>query len=156
MTGTYSGALLGESLRPGAVLDGIPLTVMKIYRAALGNAEAGQPELWTVIEFEVPVGRARELAESLSRLLLTDGGWYCDFRSADEVFIVFSGRIFRYPRGDRAGPGGGIRPVCRRTCSPARPARLTSETCGRQNPPLRPQLAAGHRPAKRPAALGCA
>jgi len=104
MTDTsYSGALLGESLRPGAVLDGIPLTVMKIYRAALGNAEAGQPELWTVIEFEVPVDRARELAESLSRLLLADGGWYCDFRSADEVFVVFSGRIFRYPRGDRAG-----------------------------------------------------
>jgi hypothetical protein len=41
MTGTScSGALLGESLRPGAVLDGIPLTVTKIYRAALGNAEA--------------------------------------------------------------------------------------------------------------------
>ena len=104
MTGTsHSGALLGESLRPGAVLDGIPLTVTKIYRAALGNAEAGQPELWTVIEFEVSVDRACELAESLSRLLLADGGWYCDFRSADEVFVVFSGRIFRYPRGDRAG-----------------------------------------------------
>ena len=104
MTGTsYSGALLGESLRPDAILDGIPLTVTKIFRAALGNAEAGQPELWTVIEFEVPVDRARELAESLSRLLLADGGWYCDFRSADEVFVVFSGRIFRYPRGDRAG-----------------------------------------------------
>ena len=42
---TYSGALLGESLRPGAVLDGIPLIVTKIYRAALGNAEAGQSEL---------------------------------------------------------------------------------------------------------------
>lgn len=104
MTGTsYSGALLGESLQPGAVLDGIPLTVTKIYRAALGNAEAGQPELWTVIEFEISVDRACELAESLSRLLLADGGWYCDFRSADEVFVVFSSRIFRYPRGDRAG-----------------------------------------------------
>ena len=104
MTSTsYSGALLGESLRPGAVLDGIPLAVTKIYRAALGNAEAGQPELWTIIDFEVPADRARELAEALSRLLLADGGWYCDFRSAEEVFIVFSGRIFRYPRGDRAG-----------------------------------------------------
>ena len=103
MTGTScSGALLGESLRPGAVLDGIPLTVTKMYRAAPGNAEAGQPELWTVIEFEVSVDRACELAESLSRLLLADGGWYCDFRSAGEVFVVFSGRIFRYPRGDRA------------------------------------------------------
>ena len=102
MTSTsYSGALLAESLRPDAVLDGIPLTVTKIYRAALGNAEAGQPELWTVFEFEVPADRARELAEALSRLLL-EGSWYCDFRSADEVFVVFSGRVFRYPRGDRA------------------------------------------------------
>ena len=104
MTSTScSGALLGESLRPGAVLGGIPLAVTKIYRAAPGNAEAGQPELWTVIEFEVPADRARELAGALSRLLLTDGGWYCDFRSAEDVFVVFSGRIFRYPRGDRAG-----------------------------------------------------
>ena len=59
MTGTsYSGALLGESLRPDAVLEGIPLTATKIYRAALGEAEAGQPELWTVIEFEVPAEHA--------------------------------------------------------------------------------------------------
>ncbi len=102
MTSTsYSGALLGESLRPDAVLDGIPLVVTKIYRAALGNAAAGQPELWTIIEFEVPADRVQELAETLSRLLL-EGGWYCDFRSAEEAFVVFSGRVFRYPRGDRA------------------------------------------------------
>ena len=100
---SYSGALLAESLRPDAVLDGIPLTVTKIYRAALGDAGAGQPVLWTVIEFEVPADHAHELAEALSRLLLADGGWYCDFRSAQEVFVVFSGRIFRYPRGDRSG-----------------------------------------------------
>ena len=119
MTSTsYSGALLGESLRPDAVLEAIPLTVTKIYRAALGLAEAGQPELWTVIEFELPADRARELAETLSRLLL-EGSWYCDFRSADEVFVVFSGHIFRYPRGDRPpAPGGGVRPVRRRPGSP--------------------------------------
>ena len=100
---TYSGALLGESLRPDAVLDGIPLTVTKIYRAALGLAEAGQPKPWTIIEFELPADHAAALADTLSRLLRREGGWYCDFRSADEVFVVFSGKIFRYPRGDRAG-----------------------------------------------------
>jgi hypothetical protein len=99
---TYSGALIAESLRPDAVLEGIPLAVTKIYRAALGSAEAGQPELWTVIEFEVTADRAVGLAEALSRLLVSDGGWYCDFRAADEVFVVFAGQIFRYRRGDRA------------------------------------------------------
>ena len=103
MARTYSGALLGESLRLDAVLEGIPLTVTKIYRAALGLAEAGQPELWTIIEFELPADHAAALADTLSRLLRGEGGWYCDFRSADEVFVVFSGTIFRYLRGDRAG-----------------------------------------------------
>ncbi len=101
--GAYCGALIAESLRPAAVLDGFPLTVTKIYRADLGDAEAGQPRLWTVIEFEVPAGRAPQFAEALSRNLEDKGGWYCDFRSAEEVFVVFAGRIFRYPPGDQAG-----------------------------------------------------
>ncbi len=100
---TFSGALLGESLRPDAVLEGIPLTITKIYRAALGLAAVGQPEVWTVIEFELPADHAVPLAETLSRLLQREGGWYCDFRLADEVFVVFSGKAFRYPRGNRAG-----------------------------------------------------
>ena len=98
---TVSGALLGESLRPDAVLQGIPMKVTKIYRASLGQAGAGQPELWTVVEFEVPADHAPALAEVLSELL-AQGGWYCDFRSAEEVFVVFSGQIFRYSRGDQA------------------------------------------------------
>jgi len=103
MSSIYSGALIGESLRPAAVVEGFPLTVTKIYRAKLGNAEAGQPELWTVIEFAVAADRAPELAEALSRMLLKQGGWYCDFHSEQEVFVVFADRVFRYPHGDEAG-----------------------------------------------------
>jgi hypothetical protein len=29
--------------------------------------------------------------------------WYCDFHSEDETFVVFADRVFRYPRGDKAG-----------------------------------------------------
>jgi len=103
---TFSGALLGGSLWPDTVLEGIPLTVTKIYRAALGVAAAGQPEVWTIIEFDVPGQHAARLAETLSRLLRQEGGWYCDFRSADEVFVVFSEKIFRYSRGDRGDRAG--------------------------------------------------
>jgi hypothetical protein len=102
MSSTYSGALIGESLRPAAVVEGFPLTVTKIYRAKLGSAEAGQPELWTVIEFAVAADHAPQLAEALSRALLNQGGWYCDFRSDAEVFVVFAEGVFRYPRGDQA------------------------------------------------------
>jgi hypothetical protein len=98
---TYSGTLIGESLRPGATLEGIPLTVSKIFRVALGDAGVGQPELWTVIEFVVAADSAAGLADVLSGVLSPDGGWYCDFRSAEQVFVVFGGRVFRYPRGNR-------------------------------------------------------
>lgn len=99
--GDYYGTLLGESIRPGTALDGIPLTVTKIHRAAAGDADAGQPELWTIIEFRVAADRVTELAETLSAILSKNGGWYCDFRSRDEVVVVFHGRIFRYRRGDQ-------------------------------------------------------
>jgi hypothetical protein len=96
---TYKGVLLAESLPVDSVLDGVHLDVLRVYRAASGDVEAGQPEVWTFIEFEVPAPHAPDLAERLAEVL-DPAAWYCDFRSDDEVFVVFSGRIFRYPRGD--------------------------------------------------------
>jgi hypothetical protein len=40
---------------------------------------------------------------ALIRSLDPEGGWYCDFRSIDETFVVLAGRAFRYLRGDAAG-----------------------------------------------------
>ena len=44
---SYSGDLLGQGLQRDAALEGIPLQVKKIYRAALGNVEAGQQDIET-------------------------------------------------------------------------------------------------------------
>jgi hypothetical protein len=90
-------------LRVGSVLDGVELTVHKISRADVGDVDAGQPLTWTFLDFEAPDERREQLAEALSAALVPAGGWYCDFRNADETFVVFSGRIFRYPRGDPRG-----------------------------------------------------
>ena len=80
----------------------MPLTVTKISRADVGDVDAGQPRTWTFVHFEAPDACTDALAELLSRVLDDAGGWYCDFRDADTTFVVFAGRIFRYPRGDRA------------------------------------------------------
>jgi len=34
--------------------------------------------------------------------VLDQPGWYADFRSDTETFVVFPGRVFRYHRGDAA------------------------------------------------------
>jgi hypothetical protein len=96
------GTLIGESVRVGATLEGVALHVEKIFRVAVGDEPAGQPKLWTFIEFEVPDDDAPALADALSQVLEVELGWYCDFRTEAETFVVFSGRVFRYPRGDRA------------------------------------------------------
>jgi hypothetical protein len=99
---TVQGSLIGESLRVGGALEGVPLTVRKVTRADCGDEQAGQPRFWTFIDFEAPTAAAASLAEALSGVLDASLGWYCDFRSADETFVVFAGRVFRYARGDRA------------------------------------------------------
>jgi hypothetical protein len=58
---------------------------------------------WTFIEFEIPDDEAERLANGLSEVLDPAHGWYCEFRTSDETFVVFSGRQFRYRRGDRSG-----------------------------------------------------
>jgi hypothetical protein len=96
-----SGNLIGESIRVGASVD-VPLTVEKVSRVDAGDEAAGQPRVWTFIAFEVPDANAQSLAAALSQALESAGGWYCDFRTAQETFVVFAGQTFRYRRGDHA------------------------------------------------------
>jgi hypothetical protein len=97
------GTLVAESLRVDAVIEGISLLTTKLARADVGDVAAGQPLTWTLIEFEVAEDNAERLARALEAALQRRGGWYCDFRTDDETFVVFAGRTFRYPRGDRTG-----------------------------------------------------
>ena len=96
----FRGVLLGESLRPGAVVDRPDLRIRRIWRADAGDPNAGQPPAWTFLEFEVPAARAGDLAEALGGMINARGGWYCSFASDDEMIVVFAGRSFRYGRGD--------------------------------------------------------
>jgi hypothetical protein len=98
-----AGVLIAESLRTGGRLEGVTLTVRRITRDDDGDTDAGQPLTWTFIEFEAALEEADRLAAALSRALDKKLGWYCDFRSATETFVVFAERVFRYPRGDRVG-----------------------------------------------------
>jgi len=100
---TASGTLIAESLRVGSTLQGVRMAIDTIVRADCGDETAGQPRTWTLLEFRVDVDGLDTWAEKLSELLDDRLGWYCDFRTRDETFVVFSRKVFRYPRGDRTG-----------------------------------------------------
>lgn len=95
------GTLIAESLRVGTNLENLTLTMRKISRYQAQGTTPGQPDIWTVLDFEADEAHAGELAGAFAGVL--DQGWYVNFQSPAESFVVFPGRIFRYPRGEEAG-----------------------------------------------------
>ncbi|MGP4047619.1 hypothetical protein [Streptomyces sp. 2A115] len=95
-----TGVLIAESLRVGAELDSVPLRVTKLSRIAMPSAAPAQPGEWTLLDFDAPDEAAGPLAAAFADCLAAQGGWYVDFHTAEEVFVVFAGRVFRYARGD--------------------------------------------------------
>lgn len=99
-----TGALIAESLRLNVSLELPHLEVRKVTRLGpLDNVLTTQPTVWTFIEFFTADEYALTLAETLAEVLDPSLGWYCDFRTDDETFVVFSAHVFRYPRGEPAG-----------------------------------------------------
>jgi len=96
------GTLIAESLRVGTTLADLNLTVRTISRYRAGGATPDQPDIWTTLDFEADEAGARELAEAFAEVL-DQPGWYVNFQSPAESFVIFPGKIFRYPRGDAAG-----------------------------------------------------
>jgi len=97
-----NGVLIAESLRVGAVLDDPRLTITAMRRVRPGGTTDAQPAVWTLIDFAAEDSETDRLASSFADAL-DDPGWYADFRTDAETFVVYPGRIFRYPRGDSAG-----------------------------------------------------
>jgi hypothetical protein len=96
------GTLIVESHRVGANLEDLKLTIRTSSRFQAVGTTADQPHIWTTLDFEADEANAAELAQACADAL-DQPGWYVNFESAAESFVVFPGRNFRYPRGDRAG-----------------------------------------------------
>ncbi len=97
-----SGMLIVESLRVGAELDGLSLVVRKVRKLRPTSTTPDQPDIWTLVEFDVDEAGAAHLAQELAAAL-DEPGWYVDFHSSTESLVTFPGRVFRYRRGDAAG-----------------------------------------------------
>ena len=96
------GTLIAESLRVGTSLENLTLTVRKISRYRAQGTTPDQPDIWCVLDFDADEAGAADLARAFTDAL-DRTGWYVNFQSPAESFIVFPDRIFRYPRGDETG-----------------------------------------------------
>ncbi len=94
--------------------DGVEITSLGRYDVSAGTrpndvvrsedgAVAGQPTVWTFVDFVGPDDIADTVASALAAVLLSDGGWYADIDVGDDKIVVFADRVFRYRRGDPTG-----------------------------------------------------
>jgi hypothetical protein len=102
-----TGVLIAESIPPPGTVDAVPLTVHKLERVTPDNISdeqraAGISPDWTLLHVEVADEDAPRLAEQLAAVL-GDVGWYADLQTATETFVIYTGRVLRYPKGDAAG-----------------------------------------------------
>ena len=96
------GVLIAESLREGTSLSDLCLTIRKLSRWAITDAAAGQPKVWTIIEFAADDADPDKLAEQFAEALDAPG-WYVDFHTPESKYVVFPSKIIRYARGHAAG-----------------------------------------------------
>ncbi|WP_405957940.1 hypothetical protein [Streptomyces phaeochromogenes] len=97
------GVLIAESLRAGAQLTGIPLRITRLTRVEMTDPGQDQPRLWTLLDFAADELEAERLADQLASSLSSTGGWYTDFHTSRETFVVFADKVFRYARGQAEG-----------------------------------------------------
>jgi hypothetical protein len=102
-----TGTLVAESMMVGATLQGLDLTLRGIERVepqdiSAEQRAAGIPARWTLLRFDVADAKAPAFADRLAGVL-DEPGWYADLHTVDESFVVFAGRVFRYPMGDPKG-----------------------------------------------------
>ena len=95
----FRGVLIRESLVGGTVPDGVRIVDTKVVDIA--SPAPGQPATWTVLTFEVDEAAAAANAQLLADEL-APGPWYVDFNDGERSYVVFSGRVFTYVRGDTA------------------------------------------------------
>ena len=95
----FEGLLLKESLRDVSVLA--RLHVIKTETWQVANAAPGQPPVWTAIFFEESAEDADAIAAALSRALNAEG-WYVNGHTTTHAYVIFAGKVFKYPRGDTA------------------------------------------------------
>ena len=93
----YRGVLIRESLAATSVLDIV--NVVSTETVDIASPAAGQPATWTIVTFEIDDDRAAQCAQIIADEL-SPGPWYVDFNDGERSYVVFSGRVFAYERGD--------------------------------------------------------
>ncbi|OGC89069.1 hypothetical protein A3D70_01605 [Candidatus Adlerbacteria bacterium RIFCSPHIGHO2_02_FULL_54_18] len=93
----FTGTLIKESLDKEDLWDSLPLTDFET--EMLKEHAPDQPSVWHLAQLNIEDVDIKKISKELSKSL-KQGTWYVDFSDRATVYIVFAGKIFKYPKGD--------------------------------------------------------
>jgi hypothetical protein len=105
VAGVARGQLIAESLKIGERFHvrGVRLLGATRVQPPEERLRPDQPRQWTFIGFEMDDKLAPAVADALAAALDGERGWYCNFSTTTEAWVIYRGRVFHYPIGDPAG-----------------------------------------------------
>jgi hypothetical protein len=95
----FMGLLIIESLRDDIVLDSLHITRREVWNVE--EETSFQPSTWNAVWFDGKENHADEVAGLLIRFMHPE--WYCNIATERYSYVVFGGKVFKYPRGDKQG-----------------------------------------------------
>ena len=96
----FIGVVIEESLEDKNVLNEVTILSTKIEKVTERHKTPWIKQ-WTVHRVEIPMGKEREIAKSLSESLDSQHAWYADFKNDMHHFIIFRNKIFSVDRANR-------------------------------------------------------
>lgn len=93
----FKGTIIKESLSKEMLWDSLPLSDFET--EALREHAPDQPSVWHLAQLNIEDGDVEKTSQELSESL-KQGTWYVDFSDGATVYIVFLGKVFKYPKGN--------------------------------------------------------
>ncbi|MCL2407443.1 MAG: hypothetical protein FWC95_05885 [Defluviitaleaceae bacterium] len=99
----YQGCIIAESLRDTSVLAYMEITETNVYPVTERN-ETPWLDQWTMYTVSVAAKHADSVAERVAAALETEhtGSWYADFKNDTHHYVIFSERVFKLDRTNKA------------------------------------------------------
>jgi len=92
---SFLGVIIEESLENKSVLKKVKILSTKIEKVTKKHQTPWISQ-WTLHTIEIPKGKAKEIAEEISKSLdrKHGGSWYADFKNKTYHYIIFRNKIF--------------------------------------------------------------
>jgi len=89
----FTGIIIEESLADKSLLDGVKIVSTKV-ELVTEKHQTPWVKQWTMRRVDIPMNKAAEVAEKISKALDPDHNWYADFKTDKEHFIVYRAKFF--------------------------------------------------------------